>query len=165
MLRLRFPSIQKDSEEKLRLQQLVTEEKEKMTPTDDNSINVVTYATNGTEESDDNLVISFESFLQGYRRTSVNYSQASVMYSLPQNVIKSDKVYVLYFKMKAEESAAKVKVNFGNHHTLYLTTAWREYYVPCSEGKLSVASWTILTDYQRIYLADVNILNTMMMLI
>lgn len=153
-----FLAFKKDSEEKMRLQQLVTEEKEKKMPTDENSINVVTYATNATEESDGNLVISFESFLQNYSRTSVDYSQASVTYSLPEDVIKSDKVYVLSFKMRAEESAAKVRVNFGNHHTLYLTTAWQEYYVPCSEGQLFLASWTLLTDYQRIYLADVNIL-------
>lgn len=95
-------------------------------------------------------VISFEEFINGYKKVSYK----AVKYNFNKRLQKP-RVYQLQFKMRAQDSAAKVKVHFGLDHMYYATTEWKEYYMVSSHNEIENISWKLETDFQDIYLTDV----------
>lgn len=125
-------------------------------PTDENSINIIT--DNVVIQDEEDVILSFESFVKGYKRTSYHIGETSVEYRFSRSLVAGgNDIYLLNFRMRAEEGAAKINVKFGTEQTQYLTTEWRDYYIPCTKGEIKNIKWSLLTDYQRIYLTDVKV--------
>ena len=125
-------------------------------PSDENAINLLE-ATQQTSDGED-VFLSYEDFLEGYKRTSHYVGETSVSYRFSKQIISGgSNIYVLKFKMRAEDEAAKMDVNFGVNHTYYLTTQWRDYYVPCTKGQFDSIKLTITTPFQKIYLSDLEV--------
>ncbi|MBQ7976703.1 MAG: hypothetical protein IJ300_13550, partial [Clostridia bacterium] len=128
-------------------------------PTDENSINVVTDIDfTDVYEAEGDIVLTYESFLNEYKRTSYHVGETSVSYNFSKPLVSGGSyVYVLNFKMRAEDEAAMLTVNFGIEHTYHLTTEWREFYVPCTKGEIRNIKLEITTPFQKAYLTDVNV--------
>ncbi len=127
-------------------------------PTDENAINLVgslSYAG----DSEDDVFLSYEGFLNGCTRTSYHVGETSVSYRFSRTLTSGgSNVYLLNFKMRAEDEAAKVNVKFGIEHEYYVTTEWRDYYVPCTQGKIDSIKIALTTPFQKLYLSDVQVI-------
>lgn len=108
----------------------------------------------GTEDGE--LLLSFEDFLTGYQT-----EDTAIHYSIPDGRLSGEKAYVLRFKMRAKDAAAKVNVNFGDEdgYSYALSTEWQTYYYPSLSGTaIASLDWRIeteLQDGQQIFLTDV----------
>ncbi len=127
----------------------------KRIPTDDNSITVMTYSEPVYGEED--VVLSHDDFSAEFKRTSFYSGEATVEYRFSKTLYTSENLYLLKFKMKSEESAVKVNVEFGDEHVFYITPTLHEYYFPCSSSEINRIKWTLKSDYQRLYLYDVEV--------
>lgn len=128
-------------------------------PSDENAINFVPATENTVIDDGSAVMLSYEDFLRNAKRTSYHVGETNVTYRFARTLVSGgNDMYMLHFKMRAESEAAKVKVSFGIEHTYYATTEWRDYYVPCIKGKIDMVKIMLLTDFQKLYLSDVQIL-------
>ena len=108
--------------------QMEKEESKKLIPSDENSINVLQdkgFVTDVPEQG--KLVLSSETFRENYERTSrFDVAATSVSVDLSKQSFDASKIYLLRFRMKAEENAAIVNVNFGRKYNFFITTEWNE---------------------------------------
>lgn len=126
--------------------------------TDENAINLVD-ATEASFEDENEVFLSYESFLKGSVRTSHYVGETSVSYRFSRTLTSGgSNIYILNFKMRAENEAAQIDVKFGKEHTYYLTTQWRDYYLPCTKGQIDSIKITLTTPFQKIYLSDLRVL-------
>lgn len=130
---------------------------EDKTPTDENAINVMESENAGSKEK--NVKISYGSFLETYERTSYldKVKGVTVTYDIDEKLTTDKSIYLLKFKMKSSSSAAKVDVEFGDTYTFNITTDWQEYYYPCKEGDIGRIRWKLATDFQVLYMKDVEV--------
>lgn len=131
---------------------------ENIIPTDENAINLLDgIDTNiGSENS---VFLTYSGFLKGCKRTSCHVGETSVTYRFSRTLTSGgSNVYLLNFKMRAEDEAAQISVNFGTEHTYYLTTEWRDFYVPCAKGKIDSIKISLTTPFQKVYLSDLTVL-------
>lgn len=138
--------------------QVEKEERERRVPSDDNSINVLQdsgYVTDLSAQGE--LVLSSEKFRESYERTSRFDMIASVSVNLSKYALDASKIYLLRYKMKAEESVAVVNVEFGDEYTFFATTEWSEYYYPCTDKEIASVRWVLESDFQIIQISDVEI--------
>lgn len=103
--------------------QMEKEERKKLIPSDENSINVLQdngFVTDVPEQG--KLVLSSETFRENYERTSrSDVAATSVSVDLSKQSFYASKIYLLRFRMKAEENAAIVNVNFGKKYNFFIT--------------------------------------------
>lgn len=107
---------------------------------------------------DGHEIISFEDFLSGYE-----IGDTEIHYSIPDGKLSGDEFYVLSFKMRSKDAAAKVSVRFGDEegYPYYLLTEWQTYYYPSISGNvIDSFDWkleTELQDGQQIFITDVSV--------
>ncbi len=132
----------------------------KRIPSDENSINFVTEVElEAVNEDGASVFLTYEDFLKSAERTSYYVGETSTTYRLARELTSGgNNVYVLHFKMRSDYRAAKINVDFGAEHTYYVTTEWHDYYVPCMKGKIDIVKIMLLTDFQKLYLSDLQIL-------
>lgn len=139
--------------------QMGKEDRKKLIPSDENSINVLQdngFVTDVPEQG--KLVLSSETFRENYERTSrFDVAATSVSVDLSKQSFDASKIYLLRFRMKAEENAAIVNVNFGKKYNFFITTEWNEYYYPCTDEEIASVKWVLESDFQIIQISDVEI--------
>lgn len=122
--------------------QMEKEERKKLIPSDENSINVLQdngFVTDVPEQG--KLVLSSETFRENYERTSrSDVAATSVSVDLSKQSFYASKIYLLRFRMKAEENAAIVNVNFGKKYNFFITTEWNSTIILVQMRKLRLLS-------------------------
>ncbi len=127
-------------------------------PSDENAINLIE-SINPVTNNDSEIFLSYESFLKNCTRTSHYVGETSVSYRFSRTLTSGGaNIYLLNFKMRAEDESAQITVNFGIEHTYYVTGEWRDFYVPCTKGKIDSIKITLKTPFQKIYLSDLNVM-------
>lgn len=150
--------MQESQKREAALLQLQQEERERRTPNDENSINVLSASGFRTSElAGGQLVFSNDDFLNSYTRTSRYEFSTTVSVDLDNLELDGSKVYLLRFKMRANEEAAVVRVDFGEKYDFYVTTEWSEYYYPCISEEVLSVKWILQSDFQIIQMSDVEI--------
>ena len=127
-------------------------------PNDENSINLLDGTLFSLEDPVGDVFLSYEKFLKNSTKTSYHVGETSVTYRFSKPVVAGGKdSYMLNFKMRADVESAIVKVRFGIEHEYYVTTQWRDYYIPCKKGDIDSIKIQLETPFQKIYLTDLNV--------
>lgn len=130
---------------------------EKLFPTDDNAVNVMTYSADSS--NNENLVLAHSDFSQSFKRTSFFSGETSVEYRFSKTLFTSENLYLLKFKMNSEKSSVKMTVSFGDEHVFYVTPTLHEYAFPCSSAEINKIKWILeLDEFQKVFLYDVEVI-------